>query len=657
MSTGFCGLPISVTVSVSPARPQGAPALKVYGELGLATQLRFAVGQTLTHDDLAPVLRVSDEAHSDVIRAQPLMEAEPCSSPGEYIFDHTKVAGWNYNWVGSKHTSDLEHAFIVYVCEPRPLGKLLVLGAFKSPQFTIYCRRRHNTVPLEEKVALARPRTLEESTCVVRVGAEDGHLAAPALSLLPPQPPTRKRAAAAGSAPSSKKDRSLASSVQADADTAAATTDAAESVLRLTKRSPSPASSRAVADKLARVLATINKLEELAAQQPAPEPPLPSSPHSDDVNDFFDLVPLWPSVDPVSSGDEMSAGSLEDALGDSMSLDAIVGMLDPPRSSRALEVVNSLANYFVTETELTNAISSRTSLASFEAFLDVVSHGISNFLQVNFNMTLDDLDALLKSEGLDDARPKSSGAVPSMRTLFDTLVAAAMSRATNAGPSAAVPGAPLPPGRQRVVADLTDLASVLPDGLSLGELMQPTPLAPGAAPPDLAGRWSRPDIIIQDMEKMRATRHVDWIQRQLLALTERRFEISQDPATPAEFTVFLSRKLMSPGLLKHRLDGVARPMRLQTPLGSAHEAKTTQAWANGPVAILRNEYNDVERMYRMYWKRADGTLTSLHVYESLHGKGWGGATSSSSSSGKFDIPQQGDWKVNRVLCAFLPHFL
>jgi len=82
----------------------------------------------------------------------------------QLIHNLKKTKGWHYGWIGSKHTSEVEHAFLVYVCVPYGLNFLQVLAAFKSPRFTMFCRRRHNTVKEEEKIA--RAKSLEATELV-----------------------------------------------------------------------------------------------------------------------------------------------------------------------------------------------------------------------------------------------------------------------------------------------------------------------------------------------------------------------------------------------------------------------------------------------------------------------------------------------------------
>jgi hypothetical protein len=60
-------------------------------------------------------------------------------------------AGWHYSWVSNKHTADSMHALKVYVFECSDAlapgfsnEELECVGAFESPLFQIYCRRRQS---------------------------------------------------------------------------------------------------------------------------------------------------------------------------------------------------------------------------------------------------------------------------------------------------------------------------------------------------------------------------------------------------------------------------------------------------------------------------------------------------------------------------------
>jgi hypothetical protein len=58
---------------------------------------------------------------------------------------------------------------------------------------------------------------------------------------------------------------------------------------------------------------------------------------------------------------------------------------------------------------------------------------------------------------------------------------------------------------------------------------------------------------------MRELRDVDWVQRQMLARMEKRFEFQQ--ISDEEIMVYLGKKLLSNGIVKYHLDGVERPFR------------------------------------------------------------------------------------------------
>jgi hypothetical protein len=71
--------------------------------------------------------------------------------------------GWHYEWRGNKYTSELPHCFQIYVAAPLADGvSLQCVGVFASPQFSMFCRRRHRTVSEAEKTLMAEPVPEEE---------------------------------------------------------------------------------------------------------------------------------------------------------------------------------------------------------------------------------------------------------------------------------------------------------------------------------------------------------------------------------------------------------------------------------------------------------------------------------------------------------------
>ena len=115
---------------------------------------------------------------------------------------------------------------------------------------------------------------------------------------------------------------------------------------------------------------------------------------------------------------------------------------------------------------------------------------------------------------------------------------------------------------------------------------------------------------------MRERRNVDWFQRQLFGEMERRVVIS----APSHgcLKIQLSPKLFSSGALLLKLDGKVYPFGLDSPLGgSTPIAKTMQAWACGPVFLLRTTLDAQGKLRngRAHWLHAPGVLRSVHWYE------------------------------------------
>jgi hypothetical protein len=657
---GFCGQPILVHCSLTPSRGK----VRVYGELALATNFRWRAGEVFTEHAIAGEMRTQDDMN------RPLLQAD--FDRGRYSFPLTRK-GWHYGWTGSKHTSELEHAFLVYVCAPYKEQDAAaasaggeawqVLGAFRSPRFTMYCRRRHHTVAEEDKNQAAPPLADEEMVCVVALNPDGSapvpahawpgfSAAAAASALLLPSPPKSpaKRAAAKKRRPAKP-----ASEDEEDGEDDRPYTKAARARPASTRKKQSLSSVSSIEDaKLVRVLSAICKLDELQAHEAAPTTTYagPSVPAQMQQDDF-----AW--LEPIS---ELFTGAdLFEDVADILNLDTLVD-LDAPRS-RAVEVVTALAHYLVSETALTDAIHSRSANGStFEDFLHLVELEIGNFLSSHFSgMTIDHLDAMLRGE--DPFLEWKAPALPSMRSAFETLVSAAVSRAPSPIPATTTsfPAPRSPAGAaaaaaaatnlmqklagSRVLASTSEAADILPAGITLQMLLEPKPLGPEQAPPNVAGMWLRPEEGSAEMEKMREKRDVDWIQRQLLAQMEKRFELLQP--TREDVVVHLARKLLSPGIVHYHLDAVVRPFDMTSPLGSTPAAKTGQCWGVGPVCVFRNTYNDHERMQRCNWKRPDGNLHGLHIYESVNGEGWG-TGSSSSSDASAGLHSRKEWIINKV---------
>jgi hypothetical protein len=136
--SGFCGKnQIYADVSVS------APitGLRVFGELALSEGPRWALGQVVAEEEV--LVRSREALNRNLLAAD---AAGPdalaiAHRPARFTFN-AKGLGWHYDWVSSKHSSNLLHAYTVYVLAPLALpGMSQVLGVFQSPRFAISCRR------------------------------------------------------------------------------------------------------------------------------------------------------------------------------------------------------------------------------------------------------------------------------------------------------------------------------------------------------------------------------------------------------------------------------------------------------------------------------------------------------------------------------------
>lgn len=192
---GFCGGGVRVNVScASPSPHYQVDRLVAFGEFTQNTHgglARFPPGSVFSQHDVNKILR-SDGEHLN-----PLFE----SSSNDASFPHfrqfsfeSQKKGWHYDWKGNKYTSDLPHCFTVYVAVPMDdaLGHFHCLGVFSSPEFTMFCRRRHKTVPEAEKTLMATPVSDLLLQVAHPVLGQTGR-----IGISPPNPATVAAAAAA----------------------------------------------------------------------------------------------------------------------------------------------------------------------------------------------------------------------------------------------------------------------------------------------------------------------------------------------------------------------------------------------------------------------------------------------------------------------------
>lgn len=187
---------------------------------------------------------------------------------------------------------------------------------------------------------------------------------------------------------------------------------------------------------------------------------------------------------------------------------------------------------------------------------------------------------------------------------------------------------------------------IFPLGITLQDFFKPPRAILPKEQPDVGGVWIRPDENEVELGKMRQKRDVDWIQRELAAKMEKRFELDQPRRD--QVIVRLSPKLLSSGLIVCDLDGVEKPFGLSSPLGPSSgtlgAAKTLTTWAVGPVVCFRNTYDAFTRMMRCIWRVGMDELHGVHVYQSRKGGAW----DPKSEPGAPDMHDDEGWEVVHV---------
>lgn len=173
---GFCGSPIVVEVQLTYRDASGRVSIPkhvvAWGEFGLAEYggARYHVTQTIDSEEIGQTLvRTSEE-----VMTRPLFPSDAVvvgtgsnavgerSSSYRFTFESGKK-GYHYSWHGNKYTSEKEHCFYVYLATGASPSTMQIVGVFRSPRFTMYCRRRHHTVPEEQKHQMAIAPTVDES--------------------------------------------------------------------------------------------------------------------------------------------------------------------------------------------------------------------------------------------------------------------------------------------------------------------------------------------------------------------------------------------------------------------------------------------------------------------------------------------------------------
>lgn len=370
---------------------------------------------------------------------------------------------------------------------------------------------------------------------------------------------------------------------------------------------------------------------------------------------------------------------------------------------RAVEVVEELARFIVEEDSFTTAIHETASRGSYAEFLQLMSKQIGDFLRERFNMTIDDLDSSLRGEGPLDGNTKK-GMKSAFETLVSAALMRDADESSSSVPTAppvhyatttsmgappygpaitlAAGFTPAPPKIHSLSSSPSneevgtmsndgthdshhyshsnsnshggDSSSVnqspriqdkpiqfLP-GMGVEDFLQPPKPLRDEDDPDIAGVWLRPESNTAEMTKWRERREMDWVQRQLIAKMEKRFEFEQP--SRGQVVVRLSRKLLSAGVVTYQLDGKERPFGLTSPLGPASSglAKTMSAWAIGPCVVICNEYSDTERLMRCIWKIGEDELHGIHIYQA-RGRAWDDQQPAANIA---HLPvMEGGWKV------------
>jgi hypothetical protein len=595
----------------------------------------------------------------------------------QFAFESHKK-GWHYEWRGNKYTSDKPHAFVVYLAVPISGGSSSSADAFQSiavfysPEFTMFCRRRHKTVPEAEKHLMADPVPEDQRTVVHKLDSSGRiPLKEGLLRLSAPSSKAAARTSAAPAATSAtkplKKQKEKKRVKSPDGEEKVAVERKSKKLRQANSRGDEKKGKlRPDKDgtdlKLVRVLAAIANLDKLKrrvqdsakkSQQTAvnngTNPSLDTSSTVDrsittspplmapaDTSMIDDLDMSW--LDALAGPLQENFLGSEDFLsfkGNSI-VDDIFDLGAPQevdsQRARAVEVIEALARFLLEEESFTQAIHENATKGGYSDFISIIQKNIGDFLRDRFNgMTIDDLDSALRGES-----PVSSDSSTrkEMKSAFETLVSAALMRdadevmdrtaqkihSLSSSPSSHTTSSNghKSLGHEDKTEENKPLDIQLPPGISMIDFLRPPcPLRP-EDDPDVAGVWIRPDSNTVEMEKWRERREMDWVQRQLLARMEKRFDLEQP--SRGQVVVKLSRKLLSSGVVTYYLDGVERPFPLASPLGPAGMlAKSYVGWAVGPCACFRNQYSDTERLIRCNWKVGEDELHGVHIYQSRGG--------------------------------------
>ncbi|KAH9259346.1 hypothetical protein BASA81_002389 [Batrachochytrium salamandrivorans] len=452
---GFCGGAVKVNVfSASPSPHYQVDRLVAFGEFtqnahgGLA---RFPPGSMFSQHDVNKILR-SDGEHLN-----PLFE----SSSNDSAFPHfrqfsfeSQKKGWHYDWKGNKYTSDLPHCFTVYVAVPMDdaLGHFHCLGVFSSPEFTMFCRRRHKTVPEAEKTLMATPVSdflLQVAHPVGLTGRIDisppnpaaatGSSSSP-LSIIaapPPPPPValvaatvKKKRSVANESPGGKRTKANSllppppppltamallpplpptffptppSSLPSTPVFGLTPVYDATPLLPSNATTAVSSSSVTLGDvKLRMILAAIQNLDSLRKKVSAGEtteatPNVPTPGGEEETDDLFFETPLdanWFGT--FFSGAFRDQGLLDftSSVRDMAATDGfLVALGEGQNLVETVRVIEALGMHLVDEDTFTETIhqAAKTTSMTFADCMLMLNKEIQSFLRFEFNMTVDDL--------------------------------------------------------------------------------------------------------------------------------------------------------------------------------------------------------------------------------------------------------------------------
>ena len=201
-----------------------------------------------------------------------------------------------------------------------------------------------------------------------------------------------------------------------------------------------------------------------------------------------------------------------------------------------------------------------------------------------------------------------------------------------------------------IVRTMDELEELLPLGVNLKLLLANPVQGDDAADfPNIEGRWEIPDEVFSC--DLNASPYMNGFAKSaagklLLAMADK--TVAGRRMSSGALEVDLPRGMFSARTVRACADGSEQAFRVTGPLSTGFFTFVLQVWCVGPVAVVRFRYGEDVRVDRCVWRRDDGRLALLFVYQSVGGLGW--------SREVFDRRTAligGEWVVNRVTCAWL----